>query len=137
MQPADAVPFGGVLAEIGLRRGGARGAHRGQPATVAQHHRVGRIEPSDQQLRDVGNAAALAEPIERPAPLAEAIDQAGFGEQLQVPRDARLRLAQDLGEVGNRQVGFSEQRQYAQARAFAGRTQRAMQGFEIERRRTH
>ena len=102
MQPADAVPLGGVLAEIGLRRGGARGAHRRQPAAVAQHHGVGRIEPRDQQLRDVGNAAALAEPIERPAPLAEAIDQPGFGEQLQVPRDARLRLAQDLGEVGDR-----------------------------------
>ena len=45
MQPADTVPFGGVLAEIGLRRGGARGAYRRQPATVAQHHGVGRIEP--------------------------------------------------------------------------------------------
>ena len=49
MQAADAVPFGGVLAEIGLRRGGARGAHRREPAAVAQHHRIGRIEPPDQQ----------------------------------------------------------------------------------------
>ena len=96
VQAADAVPFGGVLAEIGLRGGRARGAHGGEPPAVAQHHRVGRIEPPDQRLRDVGDAAALAEAIERPAPLAEAIDQPGFGQQLQMSRDARLRLAQDL-----------------------------------------
>ena len=128
MQAADAVPLGGVLAEIGLRGGGARGAHRGEPPAVAHHHRIGRIEPADQRLRDVGDAAALAEPIERPAPLAEAIDQAGFGEQLQMARDARLRLAQDFGEVGDRQLGFGEQREHAQARAFAGGAQRPRAG---------
>ena len=137
MQAADAVPFGGVLAEIGLRRGRARGAHRGEPPAVAHHDRIGRIEPPDQRLRDVGDAAALAEAIERPASLAEAIDQAGFGEQLQMPRDARLRLAQDLGEVGDREVGLGEQRQDAQARALAGGAQGGVQGVEIERRRTH
>ena len=34
-------------------------------------------------------------------------------------RDARLRLAQDLGEVGDRQLGLGEQRQDAQPRVFA------------------
>ena len=43
-----------------------------------------------------------------------------------MPRDARLRLAQDLGEVGDRQVRFGEQREHAQARALPGGTQRAM-----------
>ena len=35
VQLADAIPFGGVAAEIILRRGGARGAHRGEPLAVA------------------------------------------------------------------------------------------------------
>jgi len=48
-----------------------------------------------------------------------------------------LRLAQDLGEVGDSQVRFGKQSQHAQARTFAGRTQRAVERFEIERRRTH
>ena len=137
VQPADAVPFGGVLAEVGLRRGSPRGAHGREPAAVAQHDRVGRIEPSHQHLRDIGDAAALAEPVERPAPLAETIDQAGFGQQLQVPRDARLRLAQDLREVGDRQVGFRQQREHAQPRALPGGAESGMQSLEIERCRTH
>ncbi len=36
MELADAVPFRGVAAEIVLRRGGARGAHRGQALAVAR-----------------------------------------------------------------------------------------------------
>ena len=52
-------------------------------------------------------------------------------------RDARLRLAQDLREVRDREIGLGKQRQDAQARALAGRAQRAVQGVEIERRRTH
>jgi hypothetical protein len=42
---ADAVPFGGVLAEVGLRGGGARGAHRGESLAIAHDHRVVVIEP--------------------------------------------------------------------------------------------
>ena len=47
-------------------------------------------------------------------------------------RDARLRLAQDFGEVGDREFGFGEQREDAQARALAGGAQGRMQGVEIE-----
>ncbi len=66
MELADAVPFGGVAPEIILRRGGARGAHRGQPLAVAGDDRVGGIEPRDQGARDVGAAAALGRAGKRP-----------------------------------------------------------------------
>ena len=52
-------------------------------------------------------------------------------------RDARLRLAQDLGEIGDGQFGFGEQRQDAQARALARGAQHRVQGFKVEGRRTH
>ena len=48
VQLADAVPLGGMAAEIVLRGGGARGAHRGEPLAVAGDDRIVRIEPRDQ-----------------------------------------------------------------------------------------
>ena len=51
VQLADAVPLGGVAREIVLRRGGARGAHRGEPLAVARDGRVVGIEPCDKLAR--------------------------------------------------------------------------------------
>ncbi len=127
MQLADAVPLGGVAAEIGLRGGRARGAHRGEPLAVARDGRVGRIEPRDELARELGAAAALAQPEERPGAFAEALDQAGLGQELEMARDARLRLAQDVGEVGDRELGLGEQRQDAQPRRLAGRLEGAVE----------
>ena len=73
VQPADAVPLGGVAAEIVLRGGGAGGAHGGQPLAVAGDDRIVGIEPGDQGAGDVGDAAALAEAEERPGAFAIAL----------------------------------------------------------------
>ncbi len=132
VQLADAVPFGGVGAEIGLRRGGARRAHRGKPGAVAGDGLVGWIEPLEQRARELGAAAMLGQAEERPGALAEALDQPGFGQQLEMARDARLRLAQDVGEVGDRQFGFGEQRQHAQARLLARGLEGRVEGIETE-----
>ena len=71
MQLADAVPLGGVAAEIVLRGGGAGGAHGGEPFAVAGDDRIVGIEPRDQGAGDVGGAAVLAEAEERPGALAD------------------------------------------------------------------
>ena len=42
-------------------------------------------------------------------------------------RDARLRLAQDVGEIGDRQFGLGQQREDAQARLLAGGLERAVE----------
>ena len=47
MQPADAVPFGGMAAEVILRCGGAVGAHGGEPLAVAGDSRIVGFEPPD------------------------------------------------------------------------------------------
>ena len=119
MQLADAVPLGGVPAEIILRGGGARGAHRGEPFAVARDDRIVGIEPRDHGAGDIGGAAALAEPEKCPRAFAEALDQPGLGKQPQMARQPRLRLAQDLGEVGDGQLGLGDQRQDAQPRRFS------------------
>ena len=136
MQLADAVPLGGVPAEISLRRRGARLAHRGEPFAVAHERRLGGIEPADQSRANAGAAALLGQPEERPGALAEALDQPGFGQQPQMARDARLRLAQDVGEVGDRQFGLGQKRQNAQARRLAGCLERAVEVLEREVGRT-
>ena len=82
MQLADAVPLGGMRAEIGLRGGGARRPHRGEPLAVARDGRVGRIEPVEQRAGDLGAAAMLGQPEEGPGALAEALDQPGLGQKL-------------------------------------------------------
>ena len=121
MEFADAVPFRGMPAEIILRGGGAGGAHGGQALAVAGDDRIVGIEPRDQRAGDVGAAAALAETEEGPRAFAEALDQAGFGEKPQMPRQPRLRLAQDFGEVRHRQFGLGQQHQDAQPGGFARR----------------
>src|ERR1035437_9389455 len=47
-------------------------------------------------------------------------------------RDARLRLAQDVGQVGDGQFGFGQQRQHAQARFLARRLEGHVEGIEAE-----
>ena len=59
-----------------------------------------------------------------------ALDQSGFGEQLEMARDARLRLAQDLGQVGDGQFGLGQQREDAQPRGLRGRPQSGVDEFE-------
>ena len=74
----------------------------------------------------------LGQAEEGPGAFAEALDQAGLGQQLEMARDARLRLAQDVGEVGDGQLGLGEQRQDAQPRLLAGRLEGGIEGIETE-----
>ncbi len=57
MQPADAVPLGGVTAEVVLRGVAARRAHGGEPLAVARERAVGGVEPRDE--RTASSAASL------------------------------------------------------------------------------
>ena len=74
----------------------------------------------------------LGQAEEGPGALAEALDQPGLGQQLEMARDARLRLAQDVGEVGHGQFGLAQQSQHAQARLLAGRLEGGVEGVEAK-----
>ena len=133
MQLADAVPLGGMAREIGLRRRGPGGAHAGEPLAVARDGRVGGVEPRRPGARDqLGAGAVLGEAEEGPGALAEALHQPGLGQQLEMARDARLRLAQDVGEIRDRQLGLGEQRQDAQPRLLARRLEGGVEVVEGE-----
>jgi hypothetical protein len=130
MQLADAVPFGGVFAEISLRRGRARGAHGGEPFMVARNGRIVRREPRQERAHHLSARALLGNAEESPGAFPRPLDQTGFAKKLQVARDARLRLAQNLGKVGHGQFGLCQQRQDAQPGAFPGGFQGGIQGGE-------
>ena len=75
MQAADAIPLGGMPAEIILRRAHARRAHGGQPFAVARECAIVRIEPRDQDARQFGCLALLGKTEERPRALTKPLDQ--------------------------------------------------------------
>ena len=52
-------------------------------------------------------------------------------------RDARLRLLQNVGEIGDGQFGLGQQRKDAQARVLARRLQRRVECIESEPRVSH
>src|SRR5450759_3658760 len=118
--------------EVGLRRGGARGPHRGEPVAVARDGRVGRIEPRQQRAGDLRPAALLGQAEEGPGALAEPLDQPGLGQQLEVARNARLRLAQDVSQIGYGQFGLAKQSEHAQPRLLTGRLEGGVERIEAE-----
>ena len=130
MQAADAIPLGGMAAEIVLRRAHARRAHGGEPFAVAGEYPIVRIEPGDQDARQFGRLALLGKTEERPRALAEALDQPRLGEQPEMTRNPRLRLAQDVGQVRYRQLVLGEQRENAHTRFFRGGLQRRIEIVE-------
>ena len=90
-------------------------------------------DAGDQIARE--RAARLGEPEERPGALALPLGEPGVDQQLQMARDARLRLAEDADEFADRQLGLAEQAEQAQPRHFAGGLEGGEQGVEGERER--
>ena len=134
VQCADRVPVGGAVGEIGRRLPAPRLARRRQPGAVGGEGRVGGIDAGDQRARQ--RAAGISESVERPGAFAPALGEAGFDQQLEMARDAGLRLTEDGDELADRQFGFAEQADQPQPRHLARRLQARQQGVETDRRRT-
>jgi hypothetical protein len=130
VQLADAVPLRRMAAEIGLRGRRPLRPHGGEPLAVAGDGGVVGIEPADQLARELGAAAMLAEAEERPRAFAKPLHQSGFRQELEMAGNARLRLAQNIGEIGDRQLGLGQERQDTQAGRFAGGLQGTVERHE-------
>ena len=86
---------------------------------VARDNGIGWIEAGDDRLGEGSFAAGIGETEEHPRPFAEASDQAGFGHQLQMPADAWLALAENLGELFDVELALRQQCQDSQPRRLA------------------
>ena len=116
---ADLIPFARMRLEIGLRGLGACLLDGGSPRAVARESKVGGVEARDNGAGERGFRPGIGETEEDPRALAEAPDQPRFGHEFQVPADARLALAEDLGQVLDVQLARGKERQDAKARGLA------------------
>ena len=121
------MPARGVLAEIGggdLRPGAL---DRLQPLQIERERRILVGDGVDQHARQLGRLPLLGKAVEGEGALAEPVEQPGVAQKLQVTRDARLALAQDLGQFGHRQFAMRAERQQPQPRGLGRRLQRRQQ----------
>ena len=116
IERADAVPVGGMLAEVGLRGCLALALQGFGALGVAADDGIVGVDGFEQASRQPAAVRAVGDVEIDPASLAEALDQSGLGEKLQMPADARLALAQDLGQILDVELAGRQQQQDAQTR---------------------
>ena len=78
--------------------------------------------------QDLGRGGALAEAEEGPGAFAVPLDEAGLGQELEMTRDSRLRLAQDIGQVRHRELALGQEREHPQP-GFLGGGPQSLQGL--------
>ena len=98
-----------------------------------------RIEPRDQRARQLAQPARARRAGRTPSePSRKRSTSPASASSLRWREIARLRLAQDVGEVGDRELGLGEQRQHAQPGLLARRLEGAVEvgKSQMGRRRT-
>ena len=123
MQRADRIPRRGIGGKIRRRLFGASPAHGFEAFAVEPHLRIVGADAGNEIGGDFRRRARIDGAEIGPGALLVALDQTRFRQQAQVPRQPRLRLAEDVDEVADRQVGVAQQRQQAHARRLAGGAQ--------------
>ncbi len=116
-----------------LTRGAATTAHREHPLhalTIAHQHGVVDVELLEQQAREAATVGIHRHTVVDPMLLAEALEQPAVVEKLEVPRHPRLALAEDLGELGNREFTTRQDGEQSQTRRLGDGPQTGQQGVE-------
>ena len=119
MQRADGVPAAGMLGEIALGGVAVLLLQGREALAVALQPRVARIELLHDRERHGAVGVIVGKPIIDPRAFRAARDEARLGEHLQMARDARLRLAENLGQLLHRALAALKQREQADARLVA------------------
>ena len=104
--------------------------HGGQPFEVALDLRIAGVDAADDAVHEIARRVVVADAEEGPGPLLVAADQPGLEQQLEMARDARLRLVENFGQVGDGQVAARQQREDAQTAGFRRRLQRIDQPIQ-------
>ena len=134
MQRANAVPFGSVLAKIVLRRSLAL-ALDGVPALAVTHQLgIPDVDGIQEATQEVTRHPVIDDLEIDPAPVTQPLDEASLGQQLQMPADARLALAQDARQVFDVELSAREQHEDAQAGRLGRRLQHRQHCAGLEQR---
>ena len=102
-------------------------------ASDANRARVGRIGPRVDQCEHRLDAVGLGERQKDPASLLAPLEHPGVGENLEMARDARLALPEDLRQLSDRQLHQPKQRDDAQP----GRIGECLESVGERKRRSH
>ena len=105
-----------------------------QAIPITAQHRVTRINTLNQRANKTACRITISHTEKGPRPFTTALDEARFNHQFEVPRHARLRLAQNIGEIGHGKLALGKQRQNPDPRILAGRPQRAHKRLKRHRK---
>ncbi len=115
VERADLVPHLGMAGEIAVRGFGAVGPDGFGARGVGRKQRLGRrVGPAVDQREHRLDAVGFGQRQEDPAAFLAALEGAGVGEDLEVPRNPRLALSQHLRQFADRQLHQAQQREDAQ-----------------------
>ena len=109
VQGALFVPPRGDSGEVLLRCRGAATANNRQPIEIGRQHAVAGVGEREDTLDELTDRPGRLQVEKCPRAFAMLVDNAGLGEQVEVPRDPGLRHAQDVGEVGDRQFAVLQE----------------------------
>ena len=119
------MPLVGVFPKIGARELGALPLDRAEPLQIEGDRRIALVAGGDKLPGERACRTRLAEAIKHPAALAEAVQKAGFAQQLQMARHARLALAEDLGQLADSQLAARAQDDEPKPGRLGNRAQRS------------
>ena len=104
------VPARGDAGEVLLGGGGPALLHDRASIPVGGDDRVVRVDPGQDAVDRIPDRSVRCEIEERPGTFTVLVDDAGVGEQAEVPGGARLRLPEDVDQVAHRELAVGEQR---------------------------
>ena len=123
VERADLVPDLGVAGEIAVGSLGALGADRFGPRRVGGEQCLRRRRPPSSSIsaNSGSTRSGLGEGQEHPAAFLAPLENSGIGEDLEMARDARLALAENLRKLADRQLHQPQKREDAQPRRIGKR----------------
>ncbi|MNS87963.1 hypothetical protein D3C72_1219210 [compost metagenome] len=133
MQATQLVPGGSIAAEIILRPLRPHPLDSGKPFTVTLENGIRRRRGAKQLPNDARRFAILPQTEIGPCAFLITLDKPLFRQKLEVTGDTRLRLAEDFGKIGNRQIACRQKRKQAKACRLTRRFQQIHQFVQTER----
>ncbi len=133
MQPAQAVPLRRHVLEVGGGGLGAAHAHLLEPPEIPRELAVARGQQVHEGASEGRALAGLVDAVEHRDAFAVTLQQPRLDQELQVARDARLALPEDLDELRDAELRVSAEREQPQPGRLPGGAQSREQSLHLHK----
>ncbi len=116
---------------LGSALGPASFEHRLDTLAVGPQHRIVKVDLRQQARHEIPAGTFHRRPVVHPVLLAEFLQQADVAKQLEMPRHARLALAEDLRQLGDRKLTLGEDGEQAQSGGFGHGAELVQEGVKV------